>query len=434
MVPFHEIINHCFKSYDVYIPLIQRNYKWDAKMAADLATDLWSAYKNEKSTFTLGMITFYENQRKVSDDHTTMQLIDGQQRITTLLMLLKYIQPSGEHFTFKFERDKGIKDVRFKRQSYLNNIAIHSDWEESDMYSDVIRFKTNYEAIKEGLERANYTDVDGMEFAEYIANNVYLLLHISEAEPFDEFINLNKNKTRFVISDRIKAYLLIDHAEKSQKEAIVKLFQDLSEALFKGGTVWNLINKGYVEEAIPTNEDAKRYKDKHYPDENRLKILCCERHGNDEFDSDSTLNYKPGEELAYLTHYREILFILLADLEEENWKSYNAYSCLYELNNKLRFFNMLNEQLNCKLESNLLLAFRNLETLFEKACFIESQLADEPFSLDCIKEQRGIEKEFNQKVQPFWFYSGEFESGIFEHIYLEYIGKKYKSNVEAISW
>lgn len=140
-------------------------------------------------------------------------------------------------------------------------------------------------------------------FFNFIINNVYVLLHVTGNEPFDEFVNLNKNKTRFVISDRIKAHLIID-SEKHEKEAILHLFQDLSKLLFNKLDVWELVQQGYIEGNIPES-DQKRYKNKHYPDENRLKLLCCERYGSDEFDSNSILEYDYNVELTHLKQYKK---------------------------------------------------------------------------------------------------------------------------------
>lgn len=424
MVSFNVIMNDYFKRYDVYIPLIQRNYKWDVTTASRLATDLWSAYKRKRLNYTLGMITLY----KVEDTYQ-IQLIDGQQRMITLLMLLKYIQPKMEHFTFRFERDEGLDK---KRQTYLSNITSENKWTKNDMYMDVARFEDNYCAIKKGLEDVGYTDKCGEGFFNYIIKNVHVLLHITGNEPFDEFVNLNKNKTRFVISDRIKAHLIID-SKKDEKATVLHLFQDLSKLLFNKRDVWELVQQGYIEENIPES-DQKRYKNKHYPDENRLKLLCCERYGSDEFDGNSILEYDYNVELTHLKQYKKIFLALSNDLEMENWNSYNAYNCLFELNKKLRFFSMLNNNLDYKLEEVLLKECEDLGKPFQKACFIESQLQEGKKSIKYIEEHKNIENEFDKVNgnQKFWIHNGAAEFEMFKSIYLNYIKGKYKSDIEVM--
>ena len=200
------------------------------------------------------MITLYkENENK-------MQLIDGQQRTITLFMLLKILEPKENYFQFKFERDDGIKEDNYKREYYLSNIGEFSQKE--DIYTDIRRFNDNYREMKKEMEtedrKEKYTC-----FREYILNNLYFLIHISEVEPFDEFINLNKNKTRFVISDRIKANLIIDSNTNEKRDNILSLFKKLSGLLFlnsdKNDSVWNLISQGYIEGKIP-EDNSKRIK------------------------------------------------------------------------------------------------------------------------------------------------------------------------------
>lgn len=431
MVSFNDIIDYCFKDYDVYIPLIQRNYKWDTATSAKLAVDLWCAFKKNQTTYTVGMITFYK-EPKVNNDETKMQLIDGQQRIITLFMLLKHLGHEEDDFSFRFERDEGIKEPDLKRKIYLTNIASSNSSEENDMYTDLTRFKNNYEAIKTALETAEpaYKTSDAESFADYIMKSLCFLMHISETEPFDEFINLNKNKTRFVISDRIKANLIIDSKEKNNKDNVLDLFQNLSEILFSKKDVWELVQQGYCETKIPESNE-KREKNKHYPDENRLKLLCCERYGSDEFDVSSTLGYEPEKELAFLTQYSDILSSLCIDISNQNWNSYNAFNCLHQLKNELRFFDMLKEKAENtqgRLEEYLLNECKKMKEPFEKACFIESQLGAEKLSFEYIDSQENVREEFkNGETEKVWLNNGLAEFELFMQIYSDYIDEKYNN-------
>ncbi len=440
MICFSDLIHDCFNKYEVYIPLIQRNYKWDADDAAKLATDLWKAFLEEQDTYTVGMITLYR------ESDTKMQLIDGQQRIITLYMLLRYLNPNKEYYSFGFERDEAfIKDgvvihPNHMRQNYLKNISSPT-LEEKDMYTDLIRFRKNYNEIKEQLTNTKVNKIDTFDtyipynpiyaekFIEYIRKNVYFLLHVSKEEPFDEFINLNKNKTRFVISDRIKANLIIDSVGERKKE-VLSIFKELSEVLFHSKDIWDLVKQGYCEQTIP--KDNKRRKNKHYPDENRLKLICCERYGSNNFDVNSTLGYQYDRELTLLKQYRDIFNVLLSDIDQNDWKSYNGFNCLYKSKELIghkkeafRFFIMLKSNDYTYFEKYLLNEYVKMkETPFRQACFIESQLENEKSKLEYIDNLKSIYKEFN-KNQDNWLYNGEDEFKVFIHIYESYIKDKY---------
>ena len=246
MISFRELIEECFNKYEIYIPLIQRNYKWDKETASKLVKDLWASYKKESPVYTAGMITLYQ------EEGNKMQLIDGQQRTITLFMLLKILEPKEEYFQFKFERDDDIEEEKNKREYYLSHISEIS--QSKDVYTDIKRFNDNYKEMKNEMESEDRKE-QYSSFREYILNNLYFLIHISEVEPFDEFINLNKNKTRFVISDRIKANLILNYSTEDERDNILSLFKELSRLLFlnsdKTDSVWNLISQGYIEEKIP---------------------------------------------------------------------------------------------------------------------------------------------------------------------------------------
>mgnify|MGYP001642457277 FL=1 len=293
MISLGELIDDCFNQYEVYIPLIQRNYKWDKKTATKLVSDLWNSYKEKKPIYTAGMITVYK------EDNKKIQLIDGQQRIITLFILLKILEPHKTDFKFKFERDEGIEKEEKKRFYYLENINELHERKDLDLYTDLKRFNENYTSMK--------SEMKGNEgyyqpFKEYILKSLHFLLHISEVEPFDEFINLNKHKTRFVISDLIKANLIMDSSDEEKRKDILCLFKELSGILYYHSddldSVWKLVNQGYVEEDI-SEDNSQRYKNKLYSDENRLKLLCCERYGANEYDGFSIVGYDKKIELFH---------------------------------------------------------------------------------------------------------------------------------------
>lgn len=68
------------------IPPFQRNYEWSTQQCEELFDDLIQAYKNDKSHY-LGNIVYYLGQNSGATFQEFI-LVDGQQRITTVLLLL----------------------------------------------------------------------------------------------------------------------------------------------------------------------------------------------------------------------------------------------------------------------------------------------------------------------------------------------------------
>jgi uncharacterized protein with ParB-like and HNH nuclease domain len=70
------------------VPLFQRPYSWDKKQWQELLTDLNDLYENENSnTHFIGSIVTMPTLSK-TESITPYLLIDGQQRLTTIFILL----------------------------------------------------------------------------------------------------------------------------------------------------------------------------------------------------------------------------------------------------------------------------------------------------------------------------------------------------------
>lgn len=410
-ISFYELEQEYFCKYKVYIPLIQRNYKWDKGQAKKLATDIRNAYQKKQEMYTVGMITFCEFDR--DKEEKMLQLIDGQQRIITLYMLLKLICQGPLEWSFDFERDERVPENR-KRKTYLSKINECASWVDKEISTDARRFRNNYMEMKTGLGN----EMEKMQdFKEYIENHVYFLIHVSEIEPLDEFMNLNKNKTRFVVSDKIKASMVME-AEAEQRNQVLELFEKLSKCLYSNSEVWDLLSKGYLQNEVPETNEERKERDL-YPDENRLKILCCDRYGANE-----TAKYEWKSEFETLSKYRKILADLENDIKGDNWNSYNAFNYLHHINSR-RFFEILNLHSEEKvLERAIFKEFKN-ENVLQKVGFAEVLLQEgriDENKLESIVKEDFFKDDFGN--------NGEGLFDHFEEILETYINEKYKEEDE----
>ena len=77
------------KDYKFIIPEYQRPYAWSIDEAETLFNDLWTfAEKDEEKTYFLGSVVSFIDK---DENPQQQQIIDGQQRITTLFLLLRAI-------------------------------------------------------------------------------------------------------------------------------------------------------------------------------------------------------------------------------------------------------------------------------------------------------------------------------------------------------
>ena len=89
------------------IPVYQRPYNWSNKSVNTLFMDIYSAYKNNMAEYRIGSVILHK-------DGNVYNVVDGQQRITTITILL-----------LCFKDKSGLIDVEFSRLSERAIIKNH---------------------------------------------------------------------------------------------------------------------------------------------------------------------------------------------------------------------------------------------------------------------------------------------------------------------
>ena len=156
-LPLKEFsINDVFNGSDnvtYEIPIYQRNYAWEKDEIAALVRDVWDACEKSKGVYYIGTLVTYDN------DNTIFEVIDGQQRLTTLFLLLKAL-------------DKEVKNMLTYRARRKSNETIKNLPNFCGLYDNGI--KTGYInavlAIKEIVE-----DGRKEQFANYLLNSVHII-------------------------------------------------------------------------------------------------------------------------------------------------------------------------------------------------------------------------------------------------------------------
>lgn len=74
------------------VPIYQRNYAWRAEQIEQLLRDIQDAIRDNKSSYFLGNLMVTELQ----SSSTCFEVIDGQQRLTTLYLLQTFLVESGD--------------------------------------------------------------------------------------------------------------------------------------------------------------------------------------------------------------------------------------------------------------------------------------------------------------------------------------------------
>lgn len=99
------------KQFFFNIPIYQRLYVWEVEQIKTLLEDIETAFSDGKELFYLGGVLVVEN--KTLENGKLYDLIDGQQRFTTLWMLSIVFGGTLKPFVERFEKDKNRHRVTF---------------------------------------------------------------------------------------------------------------------------------------------------------------------------------------------------------------------------------------------------------------------------------------------------------------------------------
>lgn len=163
-------IKELFKSSNKYlIPIYQRNYAWQKAQVIQLVQDIADYSEiNEDKTYYIGTLVVYKRQKK--DGSIVYETIDGQQRLTTLTILLSILKN-------KYEVDftpNPILDFesRITSRDTLTEIYENPEFDEKTSSGYNSTMKQAYIDIKNKLKEKSFkTD----KFINFLLNKVEIL-------------------------------------------------------------------------------------------------------------------------------------------------------------------------------------------------------------------------------------------------------------------
>jgi len=99
------------------VPKFQRDYSWEEEQWDDLWFDIDALIKNEEYEHYMGYLVLQ------SSDNKNFIIIDGQQRITTLsILVLAVLKCLTELAEKDIEKEKNLKRIEALRNSYIGYV------------------------------------------------------------------------------------------------------------------------------------------------------------------------------------------------------------------------------------------------------------------------------------------------------------------------
>ncbi|MBB1429539.1 DUF262 domain-containing protein [Pseudoalteromonas sp. SG43-4] len=187
------------------IPAYQRPYKWSQTNLADLLSDL-KVYR-EKSAYRLGSVVFHKH---IDSDKEALDIVDGQQRTLTLLLLVKALLEECFNGLKRQDVKETLITLTEPINSFLARQTFNSDISHRNLHQ-------NFMAAKRAVARSDFTEAD----IDFLLNRCEVVTFVLDdvSEAFQFFDSQNARGRDLDPHDLLKAFHL---REFSQSESQLK--------------------------------------------------------------------------------------------------------------------------------------------------------------------------------------------------------------------
>lgn len=254
-----------------HIPNYQRGYRWEGKHVEALLDDFYSFSVQMNETpnktgkfYCIQPLAVVKNKKLSTENEIVYDVIDGQQRLTTLFLILSYLQSTRENvwsgnlatsmYTLKYE----TRDSDFFKNKEFINCDINKAIENIDFFyltraymaieSWFMEKGINKNIILKVLIPENYqilSGLEGVELDKAIENNDrendvrfiwYEVPSRENTESIEVFSQLNYGKTALTATELVKALLF-------QCDIYINNKRLMHEIAFRRSCEWDIMEK-----------------------------------------------------------------------------------------------------------------------------------------------------------------------------------------------
>lgn len=321
------------------VPVYQRNYDWNNIQCEKLFRDIINANANDCQHFT-GTIV-YINDINGGSGLNEVLIIDGQQRITTMYILLKALYDASKGVSVRIESE--IKEVMFNRHCdekykvklkpvktdneqliYLIKDNIDKMDRNSNVYKNYIIFKNMIEnVLADGLELNDILNgIKKLEIVEIILDK------LQGDEPQKIFESINSTGLDLSLADKIRNYVLMD--DEKQDELYEKYWLEIEKNVGYRNLedfVINFLNS-QITKSVNKNNAYRLFKE--HCEENNLthedalkKLKTTSKYygafiGENKYYSDDITHYLTSFYTIRQTTILPLIFRIFNDYEDKN--------------------------------------------------------------------------------------------------------------------
>lgn len=256
---YELLCNEEGKAESFFIPSYQRGYRWTKQQVEELLEDIWEFAQDVESNKNTG---FYCLQpiviKKTKEEDFDWDVIDGQQRLTTIYILLKYFEQQTKTKPYKIGYE-----TRKNSQEFLKNIdnvpnennidffhmsktfATIEKWFEDKDFANINLFLTRLlqkPNIDNNIDKAKNIRVIWYEIDEEENTKIQTIYK----EDIEIFTRINMGKIPLTNAELIKALLIQGYGingNKNNKQFELASEWDFMEYSLQNDDFWYFINK-----------------------------------------------------------------------------------------------------------------------------------------------------------------------------------------------
>lgn len=211
------------------VPIYQRNYAWQADQIEQLLRDIQDAVRDDKDSYFLGNLMVTELQRAP----TYFEVIDGQQRLTTLYLLLSFLAERG--LTSKGHQDclryksrpratEALRRVSTESSRHSVSSAHLSSTEDTGIHQ-------GYNVIRQFMDQHLNGDGERRQFADFVLTKVTVVrAPLPLKTDFNRYFEImNTRGQQLQQADIVKARLMQHLDNNAQRACFAWIWEACSD-------------------------------------------------------------------------------------------------------------------------------------------------------------------------------------------------------------
>jgi len=252
--PKHQKIADMLNGRLFRIPEYQRAYAWGPRQRQDLFHDIREAYRSGREHFMATVVALQRETREIdATEFSAVELVDGQQRITTIIILLKAIERALDAEDPKEEKLKReIGDLLVKGDDH-SLVLLQTNHDSSNIFAEYLRTGeinegTAVTAADKNLVSAAHEcegfvdewqgEASLIELVSTVRNRLSMIYHevADEATVYRVFEVLNSRGLDVKWIDKLKSQLmslLFEHSESGSRKEVVHEMHVMWQGIYR---------------------------------------------------------------------------------------------------------------------------------------------------------------------------------------------------------